>query len=809
MLAHQVGDPPFAPEVLDDLPDGIILLDRARRVTYVNRAATGFLEREQVELLERTGRRALDQGVEVTVEEHVARLDRWFEVRCVPRVDGVTAIVRDVTDAVRARQRAARELDSLRAERARLYAVLEQMPSGCKLVDHTGQVTFVNAQLRRLFGDGADSSGVRYVAYRADGTRLEPGESLLARSVRDGEVIHDELIEFVRDDGVRRTARLRAGPIRCADTGEIQAAIAFVDDVTDEVAACRAEEEANLLAGLTEALAGPLDYRDTLQRIVDLAADRASDIALLDVVGEDGRLVRLAGAARDPAQRDDVAAAMTFPLDIDADLSPARAFREQRIILEQPLTPEGMARVARSEAHREVIVRLGPTSTMFLPLVARGRSYGLLTLISSARNHSPRDIALAEELGRRAALALENAHLYRAARCAASAARAERERLYALLMKVPVALWVARGADCVHEFANEAACRLIDVGDVIGRTLLEIKPDAAPAHLDAYRRALSGEPVVLPSVPLEVAGDGETPGSTRWFDLRFEPMRDAEGAVEGVMGMAYDLTDQVVARREVERLVDELAHEARLRDLFVGVLAHDLRNPLNAIMLSTGVLTTHPELPAGAARTVQRIEASARRMSGLIEQVLDLTRARAGGGIPVARRPGDLAELCRGMIDELAIASSGRLIELVTDTDAVGAWDSDRLGQVVSNLLGNAVAYSPPGSRIDVRLTGDAERVVLTVRNDGPPIPDHLLPTLFDPFRRATAERSGRSGGLGLGLYITDQIIRAHGGTIDVTSTEVGGTSFTVTLPRGHVPPSQPAGTADLIGGTATKRARL
>jgi signal transduction histidine kinase/CheY-like chemotaxis protein len=231
--------------------------------------------------------------------------------------------------------------------------------------------------------------------------------------------------------------------------------------------------------------------------------------------------------------------------------------------------------------------------------------------------------------------------------------------------------------------------------------------------------------------------------------------------------------------------IDRDASE-RFRELFIGMLGHDLRNPLNAVLMAT-------HLVAGKAadsqkKALARIENSARRMERMIDQVLDFTRARSGGGIPLARTAADLRAICEQVVEELTTAHPERRVSFAASGELHGAWDADRMAQVFSNLVGNALSYSPPGSTVSVTLGASEQEVVLEVHNTGEPIPPELVPTLFDPFRRAGTAKATSTRGLGLGLFISHQIVAAHGGSISVESSASAGTSFLVKLPRSGVP---------------------
>lgn len=224
----------------------------------------------------------------------------------------------------------------------------------------------------------------------------------------------------------------------------------------------------------------------------------------------------------------------------------------------------------------------------------------------------------------------------------------------------------------------------------------------------------------------------------------------------------------------------ELAGAVELSDLFISILGHDLRSPLGAIMMATEliVLASHDER---ALRPAARIMSSADRMARMIDQLLDFARARHGG-IALALRATNLAEVTRQIVQELGDANHSTSIELVESGDMAGIWDPDRLASVVSNLASNAVKHGTEHERVTVELDGTERAVVrLRVRNAGV-IPVESIPTLFEPFKRTAPARSGERG-LGLGLFIAGAIVRAHGGEIAVRSAAEA-TLFEVTLPR-------------------------
>lgn len=254
--------------------------------------------------------------------------------------------------------------------------------------------------------------------------------------------------------------------------------------------------------------------------------------------------------------------------------------------------------------------------------------------------------------------------------------------------------------------------------------------------------------------------------------------------------LLYQLTRALGRQRQqAEERSQTLQEQVQFADLFVGIVSHDLRNPLNVIRLNASLLARAP-LAQEQAQRVQRIEASAASSERLIHDLLDLTRARLAGGIPVSRQPGDLGVILRHAVEELRAAHPGRAFFLEVHGDGRGQWDADRLAQAVGNLLRNAVVHGEPQAPISVRLADHGTWLEVSVHNDGQPIPPQLLPVLFEPMRQGAPGSGAQERSIGLGLFIVDQIAKAHGGGVACRSSEAEGTTFTMALPRDQAPRS-------------------
>ena len=227
------------------------------------------------------------------------------------------------------------------------------------------------------------------------------------------------------------------------------------------------------------------------------------------------------------------------------------------------------------------------------------------------------------------------------------------------------------------------------------------------------------------------------------------------------------------------------------REQFLAILGHDLRNPLGAIMMGATQLTRSESIDDKHARIATRILNSAGRMNRMVNDLLDLTRTRLGACIPITPKPMDLTTVCRQVIAELEAIHPQAQLRFESTGDVHGKWDGDRLSQVVSNLVGNALQYGGESGTVLVVAEEHGKEVVLQVHNEGPLIAEDSIKKIFEPMvRQPTGSGDKNVTGLGLGLYIAREIVTAHGGTIGVTSTEKEGTTFTVKIPR-HAPPNR------------------
>jgi PAS domain S-box-containing protein len=495
------------------------------------------------------------------------------------------------------------------------------------------------------------------------------------------------------------------------------------------------------------------EYEGVLSAVARLSIPELADWSVVDVI-EDGRWRRAKVAHRDPSQ---IALAEEI-LQIEhsggnlADLGDGIVRAGDEIA--------GMFK--KSSRLAEIVARLGAASIMIVPFVVLGTPIAVAVFVftpESGRRHGPEDLALAQEMARRAAQIIENARL--------------QERLRQSEQRFRIAL--SRSNIAVFEEDTEFRVRWIYNSpfgdDVAGGALRDYVPREIVAELDAVKRRVleTGEGAAT-------ACDFVIGGERRHFLMRYEALHGVAGIV-GITGASIDVT-------ELKRAQDELAQALGFRDRVIGVLGHDLRNPLSAVTGLAGLMLQQEQLPDNVRDGLKRMLQAGDRMNEIIETVLDFTRLRYGAGPQLALTPAELDGVARAIIDELRVSHPGRAIEVTASGDLSGRWDVGRIGQVVSNLVGNALSHGKNDAPVQVSLQQEDGAVELVVSNRGATIPAEHMAQLFEPFWQAPGNgQTSRRKGLGLGLWIVREIVRHHGGTIEVRSADEV-TAFTVRLPR-------------------------
>jgi PAS domain S-box-containing protein len=636
---------------------------------------------------------------------------------------------------------------SLRERQRRFESLLDALPDHVVLHHPDGGLVYANRSAReeagfmRARGDGAAATLTAqfFAQVEADLVRVRRGDETVTSEVRfptaDGWHWREHHVRPVLDDDGRMEA------------------IAFA---SRDIHARKAAETRLKLLSKVSTLAEAMEYEGVLSAVARLSIPELADWCIVDVV-EDGRLRRGKVAHRDPAK----AALAEELLRFDPELHHSPNARQELLAGQARLIPETNEVEMRKHASPElveIVRQLGARSVLIVPFSVLGTVVAVATFVmtpESARRYGPEDLALAEEMARRAGQMIENARLH--------------QQLQTSENRFRVAL--AHSNIAVFEEDREGRYRWVynpqfGLEDPIGMTMTEFMPPETTSQLaELKKRVLDTGERVRTSV------DTVINGAPRHIQLSYEALRDASGATVGITGVGVDLT-------EAKKVQEELARALAFREKMMGVLGHDLRNPVSAVHGLAGLLQLQEGVPASVREGLQRIDQSAQRMNEMIETLLDFTLSRSRGSLPVSPDAVDLAELCTSVVNELRVTHPGRVIRMLAHGDVRGRWDPARMAQVVSNLVGNALTHGAADGEVELQLIGGDGQVRFEVTNRGPAIPTELVGQIFEPFRQGASSR-----GLGLGLYIAQQIVLAHGGSIDVRSAD-DVTTFTVRLGR-------------------------
>jgi PAS domain S-box-containing protein len=506
-------------------------------------------------------------------------------------------------------------------------------------------------------------------------------------------------------------------------------------------------------------LVGVVDPKELWVALAQVPIPQLADWCAVSTF-ERGRLTSTMIAHRDPAKsklRDEVASALStlpyHPLWRDPIASGLQ--------LLSVVSDDLLRRIVSNDDLYRLIAKIGITSLMVVPVVSRGETIAIVTFAytaDSGRRYGHDDPRLAVEL------ALHAAHV------------AENSRLVAEAKASDVRFRIALAESRTMVYEQDASLRYIwhyghDRSQYfVGKKHEDTMPTKQAEILTRMKQKVldTGQPT---SEEVELTFGG----ASRWYRETIEVVRDRNGARTGVIGAATDVTEQKQTQEMLKRAVE-------LRDRVMGILGHDLRNPLTTMTMASSLLLHEKELSSDAHAAAVRIERAARRMTEMISTLLDFTRVRLSENpLPVTRRSAVLADIATEIVEESLTANRERTIEVEIEGDTRIMCDGPRIAQALSNLLANAMSYGDPSQPIHLAIEGGDTGIVLRIHNFGPPIAEAVLPTIFEPFVRG---EQGTQQGLGLGLFVVREIVKSHGGSISVDSTAEDGTTFTIRLPR-------------------------
>jgi PAS domain S-box-containing protein len=549
----------------------------------------------------------------------------------------------------------------------------------------------------------------------------------------------------------------------------------------------RARGRMEYLAQASAILASSLDYQTTLTNVTRLATPSIADWCAVDLLNEEGKIERLAVAHVDPAK---VEWAWELyrksPPDMNAPRGLGKVIRTGESDFYPDIPDEVLVAAARDEENLKLLRDIGFRSAMTVPIQTHGRIFGALTLVNtkdSDRYFNEDDLALAEDLARRAATAIDNARLY-------EEAQAQREYWRVTLSSVGDAVIVTDETGKLT-FLNDVASILTGwtLADALGKPLTEVfnivnehTRELVESPVEKVLR--EGVVVGLANHTVLISRDGhEVP-----IDDSGAPMRDEQGNLIGVVLVFRDITERKQIEMEREQVLEQERHarqEAERADQlklkFLGMVSHELRTPLASIKgFASSLLAQDVNWEKDTERNfLSIIDSEADKLTGLVDQLLDLSRLQAGT-MKIEAAPNSIYEIFETTMPQLQTLSQRHHLDIVLAPDLPRVMaDPQRIGQVLSNLVSNAAKYAPQETPISINVKRIPDGIQVDVADQGPGIPEYAREYVFEAFRQV--EERGR--GAGLGLAICKAMVEGHGGRIWIDESYTDGAKISFTLP--------------------------
>ncbi|TML78029.1 MAG: GAF domain-containing protein [Actinobacteria bacterium] len=682
--------------------------------------------------LERGGKRLGVLAVTATEPGHLG--DEDFEL--------VSELARRVSLALDLVGLHRRAQDSL----AQLQAVIAQLPLGVAITDAEHRVVVRNDELERIWGApvsaGADhrKSGIDTVGWP------------LERAIETGEVTIGERRDLERD-GELRTLEISAAPVRDAD-GAIVSAVAIVADVTRR---SRSEDNLRFLARANELLVASLDWARTLAAIADLAVPALAGYLVIDLLDEEEDELHWVVAVHADPEKTELVRELRGRYPPTLPTHPIQvALRTGEPQLLPDLQAETAA-MAHDTKHARAIRRIANTSGIVAPLIARGRTLGTISLgtIEGQPRFDESDLAMATELARRISLALDNARLFAEAQERAHAAEALEyvdDGVILVDQGGVVRLWNPTAAISLRRPAEDAVGR--PIAELLGgwASLQSRIPVASEHQAGGGSRAQT--------LPVEVQGE------ERWLSI---------SAVRFPGGTVYAFRD----------VTDERAVEQMKTD-FVSTVSHELRTPLAAIYGAAMTLRRRDVAveESQRERLLEVVSSEADRLARIVNDILWASRLESGR-MSIAIERCDAVAIATEVMDVLRSRAPEGIEVAVRKSRGLPpvAADPDKLRQILTNLIDNAIKYSPDGGRVGVEIGRSGGRVRFRVSDEGLGVPPAEQDRIFEKFFRLDPNLTRGVGGTGLGLYISRELVTRMNGRIWVDSDGRSGSSFFLELP--------------------------
>ncbi|HEU5229765.1 MAG TPA: ATP-binding protein, partial [Ktedonobacteraceae bacterium] len=658
-------------------------------------------------------------------------------------------------------ERARRTSEQLRI---RLKTIIEALPDPLVIYDGQGRCIQQN-QVAHEFDPTAQSplplsaQTKTYDLYTADGKLLPLEDWPVFRALR-GETLVGTVVAYYNPTKQQdRFISISAAPLHALPGNMIEGAVAISHDLTEykrrEDALRASEERIRFIAEVSKVLSSTLDYQETLDNLAQLIVPQHADWFAVDMLDQQGNIELITLAHKDPAKVQWAKMLREkYSIDPDAPQGIPQVIRTGKSELYPEISDELLRASARNEEELHILQQVGYSSILIVPLVVQGRPRGAITLVfaESGRKYNALDLTMGEEIGLRAAIAIDNAKLYQEVKQA-------RDQLDIILQGAADGIIVYNKNDQII-YANDAAIAMmgftsfqsmlevpsptiVSSYEIIDEQRRPITPSQLPHH-----RVLAGEREAQATIGYRHKSNGDF---ERWSIAKARPVFDERGHITLVISLIHDVTERMLAEKR--------------KDEFISMASHELKTPVTSLKGFTHVLQRRLEKQQDeqGLHFLGRIDTQLNKLTRLISELLDVSGMQAGK-LTFQAEQFELDGLIQETVEILQATTSTHQLIAEGKTDAQIVGDRDRLGQVLTNLLTNAIKYSPQANTVIVRASLEPGQAIVSIQDFGIGIGKPHQEKIFERFYRVTDEKEKTYPGLGIGLYLSYEIVKRHHG---------------------------------------------
>lgn len=658
----------------------------------------------------------------------------------------------------------------------RLETIIEAIPDSLVIYDHEGKGVQFNRSARKATSTEAQTLPLDKMPQKLhlrslDGEPLSLAVLPLTRALQGETVAAMEMVYQTLNGQKERIVLVSAAPLIAPLGNTVEGAVTVTRDVTERK---QKDEQEHFLAEVSKALSSTLDYQETLSTIARLVVPQLADWFAVDLVDANGNFELVEIDHVDPTKVQWAKELREkYPVDPHTSTGLPNVVRTGQSELYADISQEMLVATAKNAEELAIVQQVGYTSVMLVPLVARGQPIGVVTFVSaeSGRKYNERDVAFAEEIGRRAGIALDNARLYREVQQA-------RDQLEIILQGVADGIIVYdRNSQVIY--ANEAAAQMngfTSVQAMMGTSSLDIvaQYEIIDEHGNPFNRSQLTHKRIFAGEKEVEAIIGSRNKVLRhpehWSLVKSRPVFDEQGETVFAITIIHDITEQVLTERR--------------KDEFISMASHELKTPVTSLKGFTHVLQRRLARQGDeqALQYLSRMDAQLTRLTKLINDLLDISKMESGK-LSLQEETFDLDELVQETLENVQAATTTHQLLIEGKTEATIWGDKDRIAQVYINLLTNAIKYSPGADKVIVRLCQKEEQAIVSIQDFGLGIAETYHQKIFERLYQVTDPEEKTYPGLGIGLYISNDIVERHHGRLWLESSKGQGSTFYVALP--------------------------